>query len=116
MDERILTILKEVARGETCCYDMGSECLYCSGDENYASDRIESIHHKPDCPILLARALLREMGMPLCLYKVTYDRVLGKEPPYPIDNLRMGYTVDEIRQWFQHESMGNVRIAWVKDM
>ena len=116
MDERILTILKEVARGETCCDDMASSCLYCSGDENYSSERIEDINHKPECPIMLARAILREMGTPLCLYKVTHDRVLGKEPPYPIDNLRMGYTVDEIRLLYQHGSVRNVRIEYVKDM
>jgi len=116
MDERIVTILKEVARGETCCYDMGCECLYCPGDENFSPDRIESINHTPQCPILLARAILREQGTPLCLYKVTYDRVMRNEPPYPIDTLKMGYTVDEVRQLYQHESMRNVWIEFIKDM
>ncbi len=117
MDERILAILKAVARGESICYDASCECLYCPGNENYSNERIDSINHKPECPILLARAILRETGAPLKFYRVTYDRIQRNSPPYTIYDIpKLGYTEDEIRRLFQHESMQNVQITYMKDM
>jgi|SRR5579885_2090184 len=64
MDERIITILKAIAYGETAADMYGdSYCLYCSNAE-----------HEPTCPVSLARAALKEQGTPLLEYRIDFEQ------------------------------------------
>lgn len=74
MDERILAILKTLAYGETGSNDIGdSLCLYCNYNP-YAPSDDESGLHEPTCPVRVARAVLKEQGTPLLLYRIDYEQ------------------------------------------
>jgi hypothetical protein len=124
MDERILTILKEVAQERTLDNDgMNLECVFCSGDCDYTVDRIDDIAHQADCPTILARTVLRESGTPLQAYCVEYD--YGDFPGFP-EKKRLhakqyitNYNGDEIKKSFpqgDQYSRYNVEIIYVKDL
>ena|SRR5579884_3289786 len=70
LDPRMLTVLKAVARG-SFCYDEGGalECHYCSPQDEE--------EHESLCPVVLARAVLKEMDMPLCVYRVIWEHELA---------------------------------------
>lgn len=75
--ERIITILETIARGCNAEDSSGIEyCLFCPGNVNVRfgeDDNFDAIAHDPGCKTLLARELLRELGRPLCLYRVRYQ-------------------------------------------
>jgi len=74
MDERLITILKAVAYGETVSDEDGdSLCLYC-GFNSHLDSNGENGLHEPACPVWLARAILKEQGMPLSLYRIEYEQ------------------------------------------
>jgi hypothetical protein len=118
MDERVLTILKEVAQEHTQDSDsMDLSCVFCSGDRDYSVSRVDNIVHEANCPTVLARMVLREMGTPLHVYQITYDRVLPYFPVHTIrDDLRTGFTEDDVKKLYQDKSLQNVQIVYIKDM
>ena len=74
MDGRILAILKTLAYGEVGSNDMGdSVCLYCDYILYAKSDDEQGLH-EPACPVRVARALLKEQGTPLLLFRVDYEQ------------------------------------------
>lgn len=98
MDERILAILKTLAYGEIGSNDMGdSVCLYC--DFNlYAESDDEQGLHEPDCPVRVARALLKEQGTPICLYRIDYEQRnawIGTDW-YTTHVQRLGFSAQEV--------------------
>lgn len=116
LDERIITILKEVAYGEVQTDDMGNECLYCNGDEIYDwhNIRIDKVEHKPDCPIMLARDILREMGTPLQVYNVTYE-ASGRT----VNLIAGGYSEEEAKAKFpegEEHNRYSVQLTYMKDL
>lgn len=119
MDERILTILKEVAQEHTQDYDgMNTECVFpsCTGEYDYITNQCDQISHSAECPTTLARAVLRELGSPLRLYKITYDRTWHNRLNTFTDNFNIGYTEDEAKQRYEGEGISNIRVEYVKDM
>ena len=60
--------MKAVSYAEIAYDDV---CLYCL----YREEALPAEHnpHAPSCPVTLARALLKEMHMPLLLYRVEYE-------------------------------------------
>lgn len=121
MDERILAILKEVAQEHTEDYDgMWLSCVFCNGDADYSRPRVDDIIHTANCPTILARTLLREIGTPLHVYQITYSKYSVLSPRAPIstysDNFRTGFTEDEVRVLYQDKDLHNVQITYVKDL
>jgi hypothetical protein len=74
MDERMLTALKAMARA----YDelAGYTCSFCGGKEMFEDsfNFREASHIRNDCPVVVARAILREVGLPLKIYKAELER------------------------------------------
>lgn len=132
MDERILRILKEVAYGEVETDDMGSQCLYCNGDEIYDwhNPRIDKVAHEPTCPIILARDVLREMGTPLKVYDLRWEYIPGASkhmsveeqnnlPHGTVYQLIGGYSEEEIRAKLpdgEEYNRYNVQLTFVKNL
>jgi hypothetical protein len=54
MDERILKVLKEVAKGKTAYTDDNEYCVFCDCSIQYNE------LHKPDCSFLIANQILFE--------------------------------------------------------
>lgn len=121
MDERIITILKEVAQEHTEDYDgMWLACVFCNGDADYSNPRVDDIIHAANCPTMLARAILREMGTPLHVYQITYSKYSVLSPHSPThtssDNFRTGFTEDDVRKLYQDKDLHDVQITYVKDL
>lgn len=77
MDERTLTIIKAMARGPAC-YDDNSNsiCVYCGTEWDHIHVAgFREIRHQPECPILLARMTLKELGTPMNIYKIVHQYV-----------------------------------------
>lgn len=79
MDERTLTIIKSMAMGylaEEECW--GYTCLYCTATaalvRTDVEAELEEIQHDKDCPIVLARQVLRDAGTPMNVYKMRAQR------------------------------------------
>ena len=116
MDERILAILKEVAYEHTDdCDGMHLECVFACGGErdysaytDYSRGNVDLIAHTAPCPTMLARAVLREMGMRLRVYQVGYD---GITPHF-----RAGFNEDEVRAQYQNAKIRNLRVQYVRDL
>jgi hypothetical protein len=73
VDGRTLTIIKAMALGPICYDDCSSMCVHCGSDEDDKTLEFLSIRHEPGCPVLLARAILKELGTPMHIYRVTYQ-------------------------------------------
>jgi hypothetical protein len=77
MNEKALRVLKTLAYGRLEYYDSSICCLYCMGEALYSHlDRTPTpdeitYKHEPQCPIVLSREALAEMGMPPKIYEVT---------------------------------------------
>jgi hypothetical protein len=72
VDERTLTIIKAMARGPAC-YDDNSNsiCVYCDTEWDHINVAgFREIRHKPECPVLLARTVLKELGTPMNIYQI----------------------------------------------
>jgi len=71
-DPRFLRILHILAKGELVV--MGEDeryCPFCSAGEYMAPDHEAT--HATDCPVALARELLRELGHPMKLYCLSLE-------------------------------------------
>lgn len=79
MDERTLAVLVAMAKGYLPADDFGSQCAYCyvSEWECRHADGFEYIdadlRHEIDCPINVARILLKEQGTPVNVYRMRYE-------------------------------------------
>jgi hypothetical protein len=81
MDERTLAVLVAMAKGYLPADDFGSQCAYCYVSEwechPVPPDNFEyldaDLPHKPDCPINVARILLKEQGAPINVYRMHYE-------------------------------------------
>lgn len=80
VDDRVLAIVKKMATARPECDDRGHACHYCNGQELLQSDtrrQFDEILHEATCPIIAARHILIEWGMPVRLYKVSYQCAYG---------------------------------------
>lgn len=77
MDERLLVIVKAVALDTGLyCDDWGDvNCAFCSASDEakYIAPGLPEIRHSNDCKVTLARTILKELGAPVCIYKVEFD-------------------------------------------
>lgn len=75
-DTRLLSIVKAVALGPVNEDDFEPSCIFCHAqDESMISPTdIARIRHVPDCPVTLARAILKEQGTPVCVYRVDFEK------------------------------------------
>lgn len=67
---RVLPLLKEVARGNLY-WDGDDEkfCPFC----DYSQWNGQKVHNQ-DCPVVLARCILKEQGIPLRLYTISFEQ------------------------------------------
>lgn len=79
MDKRILLVLREMAMGYLVYDTSGYSCLHCAavgyGLEGPDPSH-EDVFHDKNCPVLVARAVLSELGMPLKLYCFSYEKAV----------------------------------------
>ena len=77
MDERLLAIVKAVAFDTTTYYDDwgGVNCAFCSASDGagYIAPGLPEMKHSDDCKVTLARTILKELGTPVCIYKMEFD-------------------------------------------
>lgn len=72
MNEQLIQqVVLAMARGLLSSDDFGRRCLYCSYRDEYYEEKIA---HDEECPILLARRILREQGTPLYRYTIEWTR------------------------------------------
>ena len=72
MDDRIITVLKAISYGDICRDDEGNYwCDFCSLKAE--SDPYDKPIHADDCPVMLARQVLKEQNTPLLLYRIDYE-------------------------------------------
>jgi hypothetical protein len=135
IDPRILHILKTAAIEKTHCSDMDEWCGFCEVSESHhygeVPPKFDQIEHKTDCETLLARVVLRDMGVVLGGYKVSYEipqwrwadrELLGWQP---IARYHEAFTDDELRALypecsgepqFQVPYFRNVAIERIEDL
>jgi hypothetical protein len=119
MDERLLSIVKAMALGPICSDDWSSVCLHCDSDEDDRTLEFLSIRHKPGCPVLLARAIMKEQGTPVNIYKVTFQ-LLGKATSKrqywrTANNYTIAFTLEDAIKEYTHESHHNVQAEFVRE-
>lgn len=127
-EETITTILLAVAQGEVPCFEMGYECLYCHAEggkpREYAikvGDYVERVKHSPNCPIVLARQILREQGTPLNIYKVVADRFITRDRRHkphwmPVAGHTLALSEQEaIRNWTNNDTR-NIVVTFVAEL
>jgi hypothetical protein len=77
MDERLLAIVKAVAldTGLYCDDRWDVNCAFCgvSDEAKYIAPGLPEIKHSDDCKVTFARAILKELGIPVCIYKMEFD-------------------------------------------
>lgn len=91
--ERVLPILKEVARGELHWNDTDDQ--YCAFD---ICDYYNWSHkyHSQDCPVTLARRILKEQGIPLMVWTLTYEfRAARSSNWHTVQVVSIDYTEQE---------------------
>ncbi len=76
MDERVLTIVRAVALGPVNEDDFEPYCIFCHNqDESMISPTdIARIRHDSDCPVALARTILKEQGTPVSVYQIDAEK------------------------------------------
>lgn len=128
MDERTLAVLVAMAKGSLPEDDFGCQCLYCDASQweiprtpHKLEDTNADLHHKPDCPINVARILLKERGTPINVYKVTYEWNNSTNKKRP--NWRQGpdthviaLTPEDAAKECTHEQSRNVQAAFVQEV
>lgn len=117
VDERTLTIIKAMAKGPICDNDFcGESCLHCNSTEH---DEFSSIRHKPECPVLLARTILKQQGTPINIYKVTYqciDTEMGRRKYWTTINTHaIAFTLEEVVKEFTWERTRKVQAEFVRE-
>lgn len=113
MDERMLSILKAVAK--ECLDDDGWYCNFCQSKglplnrEHY----VDVVEHEASCPTILARAILKEQGQPMQVYEVSYEL-----PKHETRKrwLTTGYSADEVRNSINAEKATDLQVSYVRDL
>lgn len=96
IDEELLEILKEVARGNVA-FDV-MEKAYCL----HHTDCDGSMQHSPECIVTKSRRILQQNGIVLNLYVITFDyqnKQTGKWNPYTQHDV--GYSVEEVEKRYK---------------
>ena len=92
---RVLPILKEVARGELYWDDSDNQyCLFCDYDRWLTGKKV----HNQECPVVRARAILREQGMSLHVYTLTCEyRAANSKRWYTAQAVVIDYSEEEAK-------------------
>lgn len=114
MDERLLSIVKAVALDTTAyCDDWGNvNCVFCSAsspERSIAPDLPEITKHDDGCKVTLARIILKELGTPVCIYKVEFE-MYGKH----IERSMLATSEQEVIQ--EYKLQHNVRVTFMREV
>jgi hypothetical protein len=129
MDERTLAVLVAMAKGYLPADDFGSQCAYCYVSEWDCHPKLPDtfeyidadLQHKPDCPINVARILLKERGTPVNVYKMRYEYSGNPKKKNAVWTQALGsYTIaltpeDAIKE-YTHESHRNIQAEFVREV
>jgi hypothetical protein len=80
-DEDCLDVIKAVAQEVIFVTETSQwTCGFCPGEQYSQEERItDFVRHWPDCKTVVARQALKNLGTPLCLYRVEAEVLQGKE-------------------------------------
>ena len=125
MDDRILTIVNEMAMGYLAEDDQGYTCLHCNAFATSKELRKdieleEELYHKQDCPVILARQWLRDNGMPMKIYKMTGSHHYATTNQGPQWQSFTEYTLalseqEAINNW-SNEHMRDLHATFVREL
>jgi hypothetical protein len=109
IDARTQLIVQAMALGPIAGDDMHDWCPHCEATASYDEQKDFKYPHEPSCPVLLARALLREWGTPLRVYEVSCERLWKKTAKRQFWKACSGYTfaISEqtaIQSWTNEET------------
>ena len=122
-DQRILNILKEVAYERTEEIGGSPYCVFRHDEpKNSIFEEVDDIDHGTTCPTTIARNILREQGIPLCVYHISYERSLNRSKTWvPMTIQVQGFLKEEVEaevsKWFTSTHMGrNVHITFLHSL